>query len=629
VTVSALFAQRYAEALSTSVDDEAMDRAYELGRAAMEEGLGVLDVTTIHANAVSANSSLEPRCAWQFLSAALGPFEMAFRGFRDANVALQHAAENLERRVQERTSELRAAEQRVREKTRLLHSVVESMSDGLVVADRSGKLLLLNGAGERLLGPEALRRPPTEWAEACGVFRPDGVTRFEPGQGPILRALRGELPSAAAIFVKNAGTPEGVHVVVLSSPLRDDTGHVSGGIALLRDVTESKRAEDALSRTEEQVRQLQKMDAVGRLAGGVAHDFNNILSVIISLSDAAQESLAPGEPLLEDLQEIHKAGTRAASLTRQLLLFSRQQLFEPTRVDLQELLSSMDKMLRRLIGADIELVTVTGSAGARVLADPASLEQVVMNLVVNARDAMPRGGRLTIETADVEVDEDFASHHVGLSVGPHVMLAVSDTGMGMDKATQARVFEPFFTTKEKGKGTGLGLSMVFGIVRKSHGAVWLYSEPGVGTTFKIYLPRVEAPSAPQPQSLAPGTLRGDETILLVEDDEQVRSVAAGILRRHGYQVLEARNAGEAVLLEEAHAGTIHLLLTDVVMPQVSGPELARRIARNRPDMKIICMSGYTDDSVVRHGVLDSKVNYLQKPITPDTLLAKVRAVLGR
>ncbi len=391
-------------------------------------------------------------------------------------------------------------------------------------------------------------------------------------------------------------------------------------LAVGRDVTERLRLE-------EQLRQSQKMEAVGRLAGGIAHDFNNVLSVILSYGDMLLADMKPGERMRDDVVEIHKAGKRAADLTRQLLMFSRQQVLAPKVLDLNEVLASMDKMLQRILGADVDLVSHPAKPLGRVRADPSSVEQVIMNLVVNARDAMPTGGKLTMETDNVVLDDAYAREHLGVTPGPHVMLAVTDTGTGIDKATLARIFEPFFTTKESGKGTGLGLSTVFGIVQQSGGSVWVYSEPGRGTTFKVYFPRVdaavEAPRAIEP----PTTLRGSETILLVEDDDQVRVVARGILRRGGYHVLDARNAGEALLHSEKHPGTIHLLLSDVVMPQVSGPELAKRLASARPDMKVLCMSGYTDDSIVRHGVLEAQIAYLQKPITPETLTTRVREVL--
>ncbi|MDB4955004.1 MAG: multi-sensor hybrid histidine kinase, partial [Myxococcales bacterium] len=334
----------------------------------------------------------------------------------------------------------------------------------------------------------------------------------------------------------------------------------------------------------------------------------------------------PKDPIQADLEEIRKAALRAAELTRQLLLFSRQSVIEPKVLGVATLLGSMVKMLPRLLGEDIDLVFVPDAATGRILADAGQIEQVVMNLAVNARDAMPTGGRLTIECVNVELPDDYAREHLGTKPGPHVMIAVTDSGTGMDLATQRRIFEPFFTTKGVGKGTGLGLSTVFGIVQQSGGSLWVYSELGIGTTFKVYFPRVDAEVDAVKQRPAATDLRGTETILLVEDEGQVRAAARGILRRSGYQVLEASNAGEALVHAES-PGHIDLLLSDVVMPQMSGPELARRLTKLRPTMKVLCMSGYTDDSIVRHGVLDSNLPYLQKPFTRETLTRKVRLVL--
>jgi len=405
-------------------------------------------------------------------------------------------------------------------------------------------------------------------------------------------------------------------------------------IAFTADLTARKqaeagrtRAEAALRQSEEQLRQAQKMEAVGRLAGGVAHDFNNVLSVILSYTDLMLLDLKPGDPLREDAGEVHKAATRAAGLTRQLLLFSRQQVVEPKVIDLYDVLKSMATMLQRILGEDVELVSLPPKSAGRVKVDPSHVEQVILNLVVNARDAMPTGGQLTIETENVVLDDTYALGHLPARSGPYVMLTVSDTGSGIDRETQKRIFEPFFTTKEVGKGTGLGLSTVFGIVQQSGGSIWVYSELGEGTTFKVYLPRVdEAVDVPTVQ-VAPETLGGTETILLVEDEEQVRAIAVNILRRRGYHVIAAQNAGEALLICARHSAGIDLLLTDVVMPQMSGPALAQRLARTRPEMKVLCMSGYTDDSIVRHGVLESGVAFIQKPITPALLARKVREVL--
>jgi two-component system cell cycle sensor histidine kinase/response regulator CckA len=386
-----------------------------------------------------------------------------------------------------------------------------------------------------------------------------------------------------------------------------------------QDITERRRLE-------EQLRQAQKMEAVGRLAGGVAHDFNNMLSVVLSYGEMLLADLRPGEPMRDEVQQIVEAGNRAAALTRQLLMFSRQQVLAPQVLDLGIVLGNVEKMLCRTLGADVDLTLVGGALG-RVWADVGSIEQVLMNLVINARDAMPTGGHLTIETTDVVLDDDFARAHMGSKPGPHVMLAVTDTGTGMDAATVARIFEPFFTTKANDKGTGLGLSTVFGIVQQSGGTIWVDTELGKGTTFKVYLPRVDAPAEKMVSVAPPAQVEGAETILLVDDDGPVRAVARAMLEKAGYKVMDACNAGEALLVSEKYPDKIHLLLTDVVMPHASGPELAQRLASARPDMKVLCMSGYTDDSVVRHGIVTRRVAFLQKPITRGSLTGRVRAVL--
>ena len=395
------------------------------------------------------------------------------------------------------------------------------------------------------------------------------------------------------------------------------------------DLSDLKRAEEALKRSEEQLRQAQKMEAVGLLAGGVAHDFNNMLSVILSYASMLKADLMPSDPMRVQLEEIRLAGLHAAGLTKQLLAFSRRQLLRPTLVDLNEIVAQTDSMLRRMIGEDVELIRVPGTKLPSIFVDVDQITQVLMNLAVNARDAMPGGGKLTIETSTAELDAAYVAQHVGARSGRHVVLTMTDNGMGMDRETQERVFEPFFTTKAAGEGTGLGLSTVFGIVKQSGGFIWLYSEKGVGSSFRIYFPVAPEDVVPflsEPgESVAP--LDGAETILLVEDEEHVRTLAAAILRRYGYNVLAAAGGGDALLISEQHPATIHLLLTDVVMPHMSGRQLADRLKPMRPGLKVLYMSGYTASAIVRHGVIDSDVSFVEKPITPETLARAVRRTL--
>jgi CheY-like chemotaxis protein len=330
----------------------------------------------------------------------------------------------------------------------------------------------------------------------------------------------------------------------------------------------------------------------------------------------------------EDLREIQTAAGRAAQLTSQLLMFSRQQVVEAKVLDLNEIIESMKRMLGRVLGAQLELVVLPGESLGHIRADRGNIEQVLMNLAVNARDAMPHGGRLTIETANVEIDEDFVRQHFGSKPGRYVFLGVTDTGVGMSAETRARVFEPFFTTKERGKGTGLGLSTVLGIVQQAGGGIWVYSEPGRGSTFKVYLPRVDAALDSDQSATPPADLRGDETILLVEDEQAVREVARRILERHGYTVLAAQSPSDALLLGETHPGAIHLLLTDVVMPKMTGADLARRLVVRRPELRVLYMSGYTDGSIDSQGVLEDRTAFVQKPFTSELLARKVRSALS-
>lgn len=403
---------------------------------------------------------------------------------------------------------------------------------------------------------------------------------------------------------------------------------IAGAIANAQLFLEHQRLEKEKSILEEQFRQSQKMEAIGKLAGGIAHDFNNLLTVIKGYTQLSLYDLKKGDPIRENITVIQKAADRAADLTRQLLAFSRRQVMEIRVHDLNSLLKNMDKMLHRVIGEDIELVTILAEDLGRVKADPGQIEQAIMNLAVNARDAMPSGGKLTIETANVELDETYARNHVAVTPGRYVMLAVSDTGVGIPPEVKERIFEPFFTTKEVGKGTGLGLSTVYGIVKQSGGNIWVYSEPGQETTFKIYLPRVDEALTETKEIREEEVLHGSETILVAEDEEGVRKLAVQILEKQGYRVLEVSEGSEAIRICKENEGPIHLLLTDVVMPGMSGRELADRLLSLHTEIKVLYMSGYPDNAIVHHGVLEKGMNYIQKPFTVEGLVRKVRQALN-
>jgi two-component system cell cycle sensor histidine kinase/response regulator CckA len=433
-------------------------------------------------------------------------------------------------------------------------------------------------------------------------------------------AVKHERPCTVELLnYRKDGTPFWNELSI--SPVRDATGRLTHFVGAQVDVTGRRLLE-------EQLRQSQKMDAVGQLAGGVAHDFNNLLTIINGYSDLITSQVPEGTETWEFAREIHSAGVRAAALTQQLLAFSRKQVLEPKVLHLNAIVADTDRMLRRLIGEDVSVSAVLARDLGHVRADPGQVEQVIINLAVNARDAMPQGGRLTIETANAELDATYTQTHPDLRPGPYVLLAMTDTGTGMDAATKARIFEPFFTTKAAGKGTGLGLATVFGIIKQSGGHLDVYSEAGRGTTFKIYLPRVEpVPAsgvvAPRKTRVAPGS----QTILLTEDEPALRALASRILGGHGYRVVEAGNGESALAAAEAFAGAIHLLVTDVVMPGMSGRQLAERLVAVRPAVKVLYMSGYTDDAVVRHGILQAETPFLQKPFTPAALIQKVSEVM--
>ncbi len=504
------------------------------------------------------------------------------------------------------------AERALREANEHLAAVIQSSPLAIYTLDPASTVRTWNRAAEALYGWQA--------EEVIGRPLPTVGQDLEDHARLRDRVLRGEaLRGVEVTRRKKDGTL--VNISLSVAPLHDAAGRVTGMLSLAADITEMRQLEV-------QYRQAQKMEAVGRLAGGIAHDFNNLLTAIIGTTALVLEDLGLESRARLDIQEIEKAAKRAAGLTRQLLIFSRQQVLEPRVLDLNALVGNLERMLHRLIGEDIELRTKPAALRGAVRADPGQLEQAIVNLVVNARDAMPKGGRLTIETADVELDRSYVAAHVPTQPGPYVLLAISDTGVGMDVATKARLFEPFFTTKEPGRGTGLGLATVYGIVKQSGGYIWAYTELGHGTTFKIYLPRVaETAEAPESTPSAPTPVGGSETVLVVEDQEEVRKLTKRVLEARGYTVLAARNGAEALEIVARHPNRIHLMITDVVMPGMNGREVARLACARRSDLKVLYVSGYTGEAVLQHRLLEPGVAFLQKPFTPDVLARKTREVL--
>ena len=517
-------------------------------------------------------------------------------------------------------TERKQAEEALRESEERYRLLVENAGDVIAIV-QDGYFRFINRRATELLGyslDELMPRPFWE------IIHPEDREKVLESYS---KRLRGEETPAVYSFrvVDKEGNVKWaeIHVVPISY------GGSPGALNFIRDITERKRAEAEMASLQEQLRQSQKMEAIGRLAGGIAHDFNNLLTVIKGNSQLSLMDLQEGDPLKKNLEEIRSASDRAADLTKQLLAFSRKQILEMRVIDLNTIVKNLEKMVRRIIGEDIELVTFLTEGLGRVKADPSQMEQAIINIVVNARDAMPRGGKLTIETSNVELDEAYAKKHIAVKPGPYVMLSISDTGVGMTPEVRERVFEPFFTTKEMGKGTGLGLSTVYGIVKQSGGNIWVYSEVGKGTTFKIYLPRVEEPLEELKEEAIKEIPQGSETVLIVEDEEVVRKLALRLLRKQGYKVLEASDGGKAFLLCEEYKEPIHLILTDVVMPGMGGRDLVERLKRIHSEARALYMSGYTDNVILHHGILEKGIDFIQKPFTLETLARKVREVLDK
>jgi two-component system, cell cycle sensor histidine kinase and response regulator CckA len=507
----------------------------------------------------------------------------------------------------------RTAQEDLKQSREYLNEIINCIGDPIFVKDDQHRLVLVNDAfctfasvpREELLGKADSELLPKHAA--------DYIWKMEEA---VLQT--GKQSETEDNLVNRRGKKR--VVMVKKAQLTDRKGRKQI-VGVIRDITEHKRLEA-------QFMQSQKMEAVGVLAGGIAHDFNNLISVIKGYTEILLENLPEDDPNRADLKQIEEASHRAVSLTTQLLAFSRKQTLQPEVLSLNKIVSEMGVMLRRLIGEDIELVTMAEPDLGLISADPGQIQQIIMNIAVNARDAMPDGGRFTIETSNATLDEEYAREHPTLKPGPYVMMAISDNGAGMDAATQARIFEPFFTTKVKGKGTGLGLSTVYGIVKQSNGFVWVYSEPGKGTTFKIYFPQLEGTGAAAPaQGRSEAVMPAGETVLIAEDESSVRALAARALREHGYTVLEAPDGMEALQVARERSGNIDLVLTDVIMPKISGTELVSQIQAMKPGVKALYLSGFTDGAVVHHGLLDSKMAFLQKPFTVENLTRKVREVI--
>jgi PAS domain S-box-containing protein len=510
-------------------------------------------------------------------------------------------------------------EKRVREERRqaersrdLLAAIVQSSDDAIVGADLDGRIVSWNRGAERIYGFIA---DEIRGRSVSVLFLPHSEElqsvkqAFQRGENLDRHETKGVREDGAVIDVS-----------VTISRIQSDAGNFAGASMIARDITEHKRLQQEFCVS-------QKMDAIGRLAAGVAHDFNNLLTVIAGYSTLLLGDMSEDDPGYAGICEIHKAGERAAALTRQLLAFCRKQPLEPKTLNINSIVADMHRMLQPLIGEDIDLVTVLHPALGSTKADPGQIEQVIMNLALNARDAMPNGGKLTLETANVEFDTADAERHISISPGVYVMLAMTDTGIGMTPEIQARIFEPFFTTKGQGEGTGLGLATVYGIVKQSGGTILVHSEPGHGTTFKIYLPAVQEAPVTRDSAAQPSPSGGTETVLVVEDEDAIRRLVCSVLKKAGYTVLEAKNGNEALRIAEGREGGIDLMISDIVMPCMGGAELASRLASSRPGMKVMFISGYTDNAIHQHGVLPNAV-FLEKPFLPKTLARKVREVLG-
>ncbi len=608
------------EAMAEALDRSRFDLIvsdYRMPRFRAPDALALWKERGLDSPFIVVSGTIGEEHAVEVLKAGAGDFFLKDRLSRLCSAVERELREAEGRRTLRRAEQEREeALEGLRRSERLFHDLFESAPDATVIVDAQGVIRAANHQAEKLFGYEREELN----GRAAEVLVPPAARpgyrqiREQFVESPVPRLMGAGQQNLLALRKDGSTFP----IEISLSPMTTEPGVV---IAAIRDITDRRRLEEHL-------RQVQKMEAVGRLAGGVAHDFNNILGVILGQSQIMLRGVPPNHPMRARLEQVLSASERAAGLTRQLLAFSRKQVFETRVLDLNGIVEGLKSMLGRLLGEDIELTFRRGEPLGRISADPTQIEQILMNLAVNARDAMPDGGRLAIETCNAEMDEDYARVHAGAAKGRYVCLSVSDTGHGMTREVQARIFEPFFTTKEPGKGTGLGLATVYGIVKQSEGFVYLYSEPARGTTFKIYLPRVEAEVDKPMEPAPPATGGGTETVLLVEDEASLRELIGELLEANGYKVLAAENPEQAVVTAERHDGVIHLLLTDVVMPVMNGRELALRVKERRPDIRVLYMSGYTEDTIAHRGVLEAGALLISKPFTQESLSRKMREALA-
>lgn len=540
--------------------------------------------------------------------------------------------------------------------SRILEMILENMSDGIVVCDAQRKFTHYNLAANELAGMDLAAKDMERWYQEYGSFLPDKITPVPRDRTPLFQAIQGTSVDDFVQYIRHPGRAEGVFLSTSARPIIADDGSIWGGVATLKDVTQQLKLESDLRKSkvdleglvdqrmkelresEAQVRQLQKMDAVGTLAGGVAHDFNNILGAIQLYCDIIIDNPQSHPSVIETVRNVRQAAQRGAGLTRQLLIFSRKQVYQPKIIDLGDIVSQLLKMLRRMVPENIQIRPVLATGLSQVRVDPGQIEQVILNLVLNAHDAIqgngkviePQYGTITIETANVDLDQTFVTKHLKTQPGRHVMLSVTDTGCGMSQEVQARLFEPFFTTKEVGKGTGLGLSTVYGIIKQSNGTIWVYSEVGRGSVFKVFLPIAdESNLVPEPISSETASFSGTETILVVEDEEELRNLVVAVLKKGGHQVYWARDGKEALEVLKARESEIHLMITDILMPNLTGVDLVRIAREKIPELKVLFMSGYPNaapDEIV--GEVKDNVAFIQKPFDTQSLLKKVREMLN-